>query len=137
MEAAASAAATAAARQDGCILSCSPHVSVWRRRLPSPWGGAPSAGTPGTQQPPSAAGEPLQERSPFSSPLRQSLQRHFSQDDLPGLPSRDAVRKLVSVDSAGSHAAPPSESSQAAQASTGRHSRGPSHSAPHEVDAYS
>ena len=143
-EVAASAAATTAARQEGVILSCSPHVSVWRRRLPAadcianrPAGpaGAAAPATPATQhhQPPSAgATQPDRlDRSPFSSPLRQSLQRQMSQDDPPPLTSRDAVRKLVSTESSASHGVPsPSEAGGAVPrppASSGRHSRGPSH----------
>jgi len=133
-EVAASAADSAAARQEGCILSCSPHVSVWRRRLPF------SAVISGAQQPQPAAGDPKQDRSPFTSPLRQSLQRQYSQGDgQQGLPSQDAVRKLVSNDSFGSHAAakPASEGGHVAPGSTGRHSRAPSHGAPSEVRAQS
>ncbi len=129
-EVAASAADAAAARPDGCILSCSPHVSVWRRRLPS------SAVIAGAQQQQAPAGDPKQDRSPFTSPLRQSLQRQYSQGDgQQGLPSQDAVRKLVSHDSFGSHAAAktPSEGGPAAPGSTGRHSRAPSHGAPNEA----
>ena len=134
-EVATSAADTAAARQEGGILSCSPHVSVWRRRLPSSALTAGAIPAPHQQQQQPAAGDSRQERSPFTSPLRQSLQRQYSQGDAQGLPSQDAVRKLVSNDSFGSHAVakPSPESGHAAPASTGRHSRGPSHGAPNEV----
>ena len=65
----------------------------------------------------------------------------MSQDDPPPLTSRDALRKLVSTESAASHGAPPPPLSEAGgavprpPASTGRHSRGPSYGGASESTA--